>query len=82
MCKPFLIRSWADPTRQYELNDYGKFRDLYYPGYYVAGGTVPDLPEGQEWENDELAEWLKPHVAPAAVPDAAPAPPTLADHEV
>lgn len=43
MCHPFLIRSWADPTHQYELNDIEQFRALYEPrGFYVATGVHSD----------------------------------------
>lgn len=78
MCKPFLIRSWANPGLEYELADVEKFRELYRPGFYIAGGTVPP---GVAFAHDELAPWLKPYVALLDDPPADP-PATLTDDEV
>jgi hypothetical protein len=77
MCKPFLIRSWADPTREYELSDLDKFREIYRPGFYIVGGTVP---EGADFSNDEVASWLHPQSETPPPPPPPPAdagPPAL-----
>lgn len=55
---PFIIRSWNDPTHEYELNDYEKFEIIWRPrGFYIASGPH------REDVQDRIAEIKANHEA-------------------